>query len=188
MLSNLSRFWWMLLLRGLLAIAFGILVFTSPALSLVSLILIFGIFALADGLAAVVTAIRGRDENDDWWVVLLAGLAGMGVGVITFLAPGITALMLLFYIALWATVIGLLEIVTAIRLRREIQGEFWLILHGIVAVAFGVFLIARPGLGALSVLALIGAYAIASGILMIAFAFRIRGFAQRVHAAVAARA
>jgi uncharacterized membrane protein HdeD (DUF308 family) len=188
MLLSLSRFWWMLVIRGLLAIAFGILVFTRPALSLVSLTLMFGIFALADGIAAVVAAIRGRDETDDWWVALLAGLAGVGVGVITFLAPGITALMLLFYIALWATVIGLLEIVTAIRLRKEIRGEFWLILHGLVAVAFGVFLITRPGLGALSVLALIGGYAIASGILMIALAFRIRGFARRVHAAVGATA
>jgi uncharacterized membrane protein HdeD (DUF308 family) len=188
MLSSLSRFWWMLLLRGLLAIAFGIFVFTNPALSLVSLTLTFGIFVLADGLGAVVGAVRGRDENDDWWVQLLVGLAGIGVGLITFVAPGITALTLLFYIAIWATVIGFLEIVTAIRLRKEIQGEFWLILRGLVGVAFGVFLVARPGLGALSVLALIGSYAIASGIIMIALAFRVRGFSKRVHAAVGARA
>jgi uncharacterized membrane protein HdeD (DUF308 family) len=184
MFSNiLRRYWWMTLLRGVISILFGIVIFAQPAISLLTLTLTFGIFAAADGITNIVSAIGGRKENENWWVLLLVGLAGVGAGVLTFITPGLTALALLFYVAAWAIATGLLEIVAAIRLRKEIEGEFWLFLAGLLSVAFGVLLMARPGLGALSVLWLIGGYAIAFGIILIGLALRARSFVRRTHAA-----
>src|SRR5262245_47575343 len=128
--DSLSRYWWMTLLQGLIAILFGLALFTQPLISLVTLTLLFGAFAFVDGIGNVVRAFGGRLANDRWWVTLLAGLCGIVVGVLTFFNPGTTALALLFFIAIWAIVIGALEVVTAFRLRKEIEGEFWLILGG----------------------------------------------------------
>ncbi|MGH7681290.1 MAG: HdeD family acid-resistance protein [Candidatus Eiseniibacteriota bacterium] len=178
----LSRGWWMLLLRGLIAIAFGVLTWMQPAITLVALVTLFGAYAIVDGALAVWVAITGRKENDHWGVLLLGGLLGIGVGILTFMAPGITALALLFYIAIWAIGTGVLAIAAAIRLRKEIQGEFFLILAGLASVAFGVMLIMRPGAGALSVLSLIAAFAVAFGLMMVILAFNVRGFAKKVAA------
>ena len=184
MLANiLSRYWWMILLRGLAWLVFGILVFTQPAISLVTLTLLFGAFALVDGIANTVSAIGGRRENENWGVLLLTGLAGIAIGALTFYDPSITALGLLFYIAIWVTGTGLLQIVAGIRLRKEIEGEFWLILSGLVSIGFGVFLVARPGQGALSVLWVIATFAIVFGVILVALAFRVRSFASRLTAA-----
>jgi uncharacterized membrane protein HdeD (DUF308 family) len=186
MLANiLSRYWWMTLLRGVVWILFGLVVFAQPGISLVALTFMFGAFALVDGIATLVTAIGGRRENENWWVLLLVGFCGVAAGIVTFLAPGITALALLFFIATWAIATGVLEIVAAIRLRKEIRGEFWLALAGALSVAFGVLLIANPGAGALSVLWLIGFYAIVFGLSLILLSLKVRGFVNRV---VAARA
>ena len=185
MLANiLSRYWWMILLRGLAWLVFGILIFRQPAISLVTLTLLFGAFALVDGIANTVSAIGGRRENENWGVLLLTGLAGIAIGALTFYDPTITALGLLFYIAIWVTGTGLLQVVAGIRLRKEIEGEFWLILSGLVSIALGVFLVARPGAGALSVLWLIATYAIVFGVILIVLAFRVRSFANRVAAAI----
>ena len=175
----LSRGWWMLLLRGLVAIAFGVLTWMQPGISLAALILLFGAFALADGLLGVWTAVTGRKEHENWGLLLLGGLVGIGIGLLTFLAPGLTALALLFYIAIWAIATGVLEIAAAIRLRKEIQGEWLLILGGLASVAFGLMLIGRPGAGALAVLWLIAAYAVAFGLILVLLAFKVRGLAQR---------
>ena len=182
--TTLLRHWWMTLIRGLIWIVFGIVIFTQPLISLVTLTLTFGAFVLADGVGKMVTAIRGRQGNEDWWVLLLAGLCGIGAGVMTFFIPGLTALAVLFYIATWAIATGLLETVAAIRLRKEIEGEFWMGLSGLVSIAFGVLLMARPGSGALSVLWLIAGYAIALGVTHIFLAFKVRGFTERVVAKV----
>jgi uncharacterized membrane protein HdeD (DUF308 family) len=176
----LSRYWWLTLLRGVTWVLFGIMVFAQPGITLVTLTILFGLFTLADGIGHVVSALGGRHETDNWWVLLLAGLCGIVVGVLTFLAPGITALVLLFYIAAWAISTGLLQLVTAIRLRKEIEGEFWLALSGLVSIVFGLFLMVRPGEGALSVLWIIGAYAIVFGLLLIALALRTRGLVKSV--------
>ena len=184
MLANiLSRYWWMVLLRGLAWLVFGLLVFARPAISLVTLTLLFGAFALVDGIANAVSAVGGRRENENWGVLLLTGLAGIAIGALTFYNPGITALALLFYIAIWVTGTGLLQVVAGIRLRKEIEGEFWLILSGLVSIALGVFLVARPGAGALSVLWLIATYAIVFGLILIVLAFRVRSFSSRSAAA-----
>lgn len=176
----LSRYWWLTLLRGLLWIAFGVIVFLQPLISLLTLALLFGAFALVDGVVATVNAVRGRREHENWWLLLLAGLTGIGIGIITYANPGITALALLFYIAIWAIGTGLLEIAAAIRLRKEIHGEFWMILAGILSVAFGAILIARPGPGAVAVAWLIAGYAIAFGVVHVVLAFRARGFVKEI--------
>ena len=129
------------------------------------------------------SAIGGRRENENWGVLLLTGLAGIAIGALTFYDPSITALGLLFYIAIWVTGTGLLQIVAGIRLRKEIEGEFWLMLSGLISIAFGVFLVARPGAGALSVLWVIATYAVLFGAILIVLAFRVRSFANRGTAA-----
>ena len=176
----LSRYWQMTLVRGIFWILFGLVTLAQPALSLVALTLLVGALFLVDGVTNIVSAIGGRKEQENWWVLLLVGLAGIGVGILTFLNPAITGLALLFYIAIWAIATGLLEIAAAIRLRKEIQGEFWLILAGILSVAFGVLLMARPAAGALAVLWLIGAYALGFGIVLVILSVQARGFAKRL--------
>jgi uncharacterized membrane protein HdeD (DUF308 family) len=172
----LFRNWWVLLLRGLVAIAFGVLVWFQPAMSLAALVLLFGAYSMADGILSVWTAIAERKEREHWGLLLLGGLLGIGVGILTFLVPGITALALVFYIAVWAIATGVLEIVAAIRLRKEIEGEWLLILSGLVSVVFGVILMAQPGVGALAVLWLIATYAIVFGVLLVILAFKARSF------------
>ena len=175
--SVLSRHWWLLLLRGLVAIAFGILTWLQPGISLAALVILFGAYSLADGILASWTAIAGGKDNDYRWVLLLEGLLGIGIGVLTFAAPDITALALLFYIAIWAIATGVLEIAAAIRLRNEIKDEWLLILAGLASVVFGVILAARPGAGALALLWLIASYAVAFGVLLVILAFKTRRFA-----------
>jgi uncharacterized membrane protein HdeD (DUF308 family) len=175
----LSRYWWMTALRGAAWVLFGLAVLTWPGLSLIILTFMFGIFVLVDGVSATMTAIGGRHESSSWWVLLLVGLCGIAVGVMTFFTPGLTALALLLYIAAWAIATGILQTVTAIRLRREIEGEFWLALSGILSVLFGLLILARPGAGALSVVWLIGLYAMVFGLMLVVLAFRVRTF---VHA------
>jgi len=181
MASVLKRGWWLLVLRGIAAIAFGVLTWIQPAISLAALVLLFGVYALADGLLGLWMALSGRKGNDHWWLLLLASLVGIGAGLLTFTAPGITALALLFYIAVWAIATGVLQIVAALRLRREISGEWWLILAGLASVAFGVILLSRPGAGALAVLWLIAAYAIVFGVLELMLAFKVRSFTARLN-------
>ena len=157
--------WSALALRGVLAIIFGLLVFAWPGISLWVLVLFFGANALIDGVLAIVAAVRGSASGARWWGMLLQGILGIATGIITFLWPGLTALVLLYFIAAWAIVIGVFEIVAAIRLRKEIQGEWLLALRGVLAIVFGVILFANPGAGALALVWLIGAFSIALGVL-----------------------
>jgi uncharacterized membrane protein HdeD (DUF308 family) len=171
--ETLARTWWVVVLRGLLAIALGVLAFVSPGITLASLVLVFGAYALVDGVFALLSALRGRGE-EPWWLLVLEGGVGVGIGVLTLVAPGLTALGLLFYIAIWAIATGVLEIAAALALRKEIEGEWLLVLGGLASVAFGAMLIARPGAGALAVLWLIGSYAIAFGALLVLLGFKVR--------------
>lgn len=174
MVGTLSRNWWMLAVRGLIAIIFGILAFIWPGLTLWALVLMFGAYVFVDGIFALVTAFRGRDTNDRWWVFLLEGLAGIAAGVLAFIWPGMTAFVLLYLIAAWAIVTGVIEVVAAIRLRKEIEGEWVLALSGVASIIFGVLMVLWPGAGALAVIWLIAAYAIFFGVLLIFLAFRVR--------------
>lgn len=174
----LSRNWWVLLLRGLVAIAFGVLTWLRPGISLAALLLLFGAYAMADGILGVWIAVAGRREDEHWWILLLGGLIGIGVGTLTFLAPGVTAIVILFYIAVWAISTGVLEIVAAIRLRKEIKGEWLLILGGLASVLLGGLLMIQPRAGALALVWLIATYAVVFGILLGMLAFRVRGFGR----------
>jgi uncharacterized membrane protein HdeD (DUF308 family) len=182
MSSLLSRGWRFVLLRGCAAIAFGILTWLKPGISLSALVLLFGGYAIVDGLLTIWTAVAGQSETEYWWVLVIGGLIGLGVGALAISQPGLTALALLFYIAIWAIATGVLEIIAAIRIRREVDGEWRLILAGISSVAFGAFLMARPGAGVLTVLWLIGAYAVFFGAVLVMLALKARSFAKHLPA------
>jgi uncharacterized membrane protein HdeD (DUF308 family) len=181
MLQTLIDNWWLLLLRGIAAIVFGILAFVWPGITLLTLILFWGAFALVDGVIAIVAAIKGGTPGPRWWLAVV-GLSGILIGVLTFAMPGVTALVLLVFIAAWAIVTGIFEIVGAIRLRKEIDNEWWLIAAGVLSVLFGLALLAQPGTGALVLVWLIAAWAILFGILTVAFALRLRSHASHGHA------
>ncbi|HQV68886.1 MAG TPA: HdeD family acid-resistance protein [Thermoflexales bacterium] len=176
----LSRNWWVLLLRGIVAIAFGIVTWLMPGISLATLVLLFGAYTLANGIFGLWAAIAGRKEHEDWWVLLLWALVDIGIGILVFMAPGAIALAILFYIAAWAIATGVLQIVAAIRLRKEITNEWRLILAGLASVAFGVLIMAQPGASALALLWLIAAYAVIFGILLVILAFRMRAFGNKL--------
>jgi uncharacterized membrane protein HdeD (DUF308 family) len=180
-LEVLTRNWWALALRGVAGILFGIITFVWPGISLAAQVFLWGAYAFADGVLAIVTAVRRRGA-DRWWLLLLQGIVGIGAGVVTWLWPGITALALLAVIAAWALMGGALQIAAAIRLRKVISGEWLLALGGVLSMALGVLLLLFPGPGALAVVIWIGAYAFVTGILLLALGFRLRGLrAPRVH-------
>lgn len=178
--SMLSRSWWLLFLRGLAALIFGILTWVLPGISLAALVLLFGAYSMVDGIFCLWTALAGPRDHESWWLLLLGGLVGIGVGILTFVAPGVTALALLIYIAVWAIATGVLEIVAAVRLRKEIKGEWALALAGLASVVFGVLIMARPAAGALALLWLIGSYAILFGVLLLVLAFKARRFVHKI--------
>lgn len=180
MVEALARNWWVVALRGLAAIVFGVLTILNPAMSLAVLILFFGAYALADGVFTVIAAVMRRRNEPRWVALLVSGILGILIGVVTFLMPGVTALVLLYIIATWAVIRGIIEIAVAIKLRKEIQGEFWLILAGALSVVFGGLLLAFPGTGALAVVMWIGAFAIVFGIVLMGLAFRLKGWNRRL--------
>lgn len=185
MLSQVfSTLWWIVLLRGLVGIAFGLFALFSPGATLAVLVAFFTAWILVDGIFTLIHALRARKDSKNWWLFLIEGVLGVAIGVLAWNAPGITALILLFYVAVWAIMSGISRIALAIRLRDEIQGELWLALGGVVSILFGFLLMARPGAGALAVLWVIGLFALANGILLVLFALKARSLAKRVGKAV----
>src|SRR5262245_47667092 len=180
MLRTLAQNWWAIVLRGVCAVLFGVGAFAWPGITLAVLILLYGAYALIEGVFAVAGALLGRHEGPFPWGVLLAGLAGVVVGMVAFFYPGLTALALLYVIAAWAIVRGVFEIVAAIHLRKELNNEWLLALSGLLSVVLGVFLVLAPGAGALAVLWWIGAFAIVFGILEIILGFRLKGVNDRL--------
>jgi uncharacterized membrane protein HdeD (DUF308 family) len=169
----------MLALRGLAAIVFGVLAFVWPDITLFALVLLFGAYMLVDGIFAIVAAVRAAGREARWWLLLIEGVLGVLAGLVAAFWPGLTALALLYFIAAWAIVSGILEIVGAIRLRQEIEGEWALGLSGVLSVLFGVLLAAIPApAGLLSLVWLIGAYALAFGVLLLVLAFRVRSASE----------
>jgi uncharacterized membrane protein HdeD (DUF308 family) len=177
LLRTLAENWWLLLLRGVASIAFGVLAFVWPGLTLVALIFLWGAYAVVDGGIALWAAISGKGGEiaPRWWLAIV-GIVGLLAGLVAFASPGLTGLVLLMFIAGWAIVIGAFEMWGAIQLRKEIEGEWWLILSGLLSVAFGVLLFARPGAGALGLVWLIGSFAILHGCTLIALSFRLKQF------------
>ncbi len=182
MLSQLSRNWWMLALRGLAAIVFGVLALVWPEATYAALVILFGAYALLDGLLAVVAALTNH-AGGLRWAALLEGLVGIAIAVMTFAWPGVTALSLLYVIAAWAILTGILEFVTAIELRRVLAGEWLLILSGIASVAFGVLVVLFPSAGAVTVVWMIGAYALVFGALLVALSLKVRRLGQELQTA-----
>jgi uncharacterized membrane protein HdeD (DUF308 family) len=174
----LTRNWGWVALRGVVAVLFGLLTLFNPAITLLTLVLLFGAYALVDGVFMTVGAIANRRGEPRWAALLIGGLIGIGIGLVTLFRPGITAAVLLGVIAGWAILTGIAEIAAAIRLRKEITREWMLGLAGALAVAFGVLLIGYPGAGALAVALWIGAYAFVTGILLIALGFQLRSWAR----------
>jgi uncharacterized membrane protein HdeD (DUF308 family) len=178
MAAILARNWWALFLRGVVAVLFGILTFIWPGLSLAVLVLLFGAYVLVDGLFAIVAAMKAPARNKRWWVLLIEGIVGVIIGVLTFFWPAMTALALLYFIALWALITGVLEIGAAIRLRKSISNEWLLVISGFLSILFGLALVIVPVAGALAVVWLIGVYAIVFGVLIIALSFRLRKWGE----------
>jgi uncharacterized membrane protein HdeD (DUF308 family) len=177
LLRSLAQNWWLLLLRGVAAIAFGILAFSWPGLTLLTLTLLWGAYTLSDGILALWAAIaaKGGDTGTRWWLAL-AGIVSCLAGVMTFFWPGMTTLVLLMFMAGWAIVIGVLQILGAIELRKELTGEWLLALNGLLSIAFGVIMFAQPGAGALALVWIIGWFAILVGWIYIALAFRLKTY------------
>jgi uncharacterized membrane protein HdeD (DUF308 family) len=180
----LSRNWGWVVLRGIVAILFGMLTVSKPSLAQGVLVLMFGAYALVDGVFMVASAVANRQGERRWGALLVAGLFGIAIGIVTFVWPEVTGIALLAMIAIWAIGIGIAEIVAAIDLRKVITGEFWFILSGIVSVAFGTLVIMAPAKGALAITLWIGMYALIAGFMLVALGIRLRSWGRHVHAAL----
>lgn len=186
-MNVLSRNWGWVALRGFASILFGVLTLLLPGVTLAALVLLFGAYAFVDGIFLIFWAVSNHRVLPRWPALVIGGVLGIAVGILTLIRPDLTATALLVTIAVWAIAIGVLTVVAAVRLRREISGEWQLVLAGMLAVALGVLLLAAPGVGALAMLAWIGAFAIASGGLQVALGFQIRSWGKGVDAKLAAR-
>ena len=184
----LAKNWWALALRGLLGITLGVFTFAMPAAMFASLVLVFGTYALVDGAFSVIAALRGARGDRSWWALLVGGIAGILTGLGAFVLPALTALVLLYVIALWAVVTGALEIAAAVRLREQISREWLLGLSGGLSIVFGGLIMIAPAAGAMAVVLLIGAYALASGLVLMALGFRLRAAGNRPPAHTVRRA
>lgn len=181
MFQLLSRYWWVLILRGLIAILLGVLAFALPVETVLALALVFGACALADGISTVAMALAGQKLSPDWWFLLLQGVLGVGIGALTLFQPAISATALLINIAVWAVVVGVLQVSSGVKLHHDIPGEWWVSLSGLLGVGFGVFVLLRPARGALAVLSIIATFAIVWGVVLLVSGFDI--YRWRKHAA-----
>jgi uncharacterized membrane protein HdeD (DUF308 family) len=166
----MQRNWWVLALRGVLSIIFGILIIVWPA----SLILLAGVYFLVDGIVEIIMAVQHRATNPHWLWSVVEGIVSILAAIGTFRWPDLTALVILFVIAFYAIMTGVVQLIAAWQLRKEIEGEIWLGLSGLLSVIAGILLILFPGTGVLAVLGIISAYAILFGVVMIILGFRLR--------------
>lgn len=170
----LAQLWWVLAVRGAVAVLLGILALVWPGITLLVLVALFAAFAMVAGVVTVAGALKYRTLDGGWWIVLLLGVVSLAVGVIAAFQPGATLLALVLLMAAYAIVIGVLDIVVAVRLRKLIEGEWALIVAGAVSILFGVAVAAFPPAGALALAFLVGFYAITTGILLLVLAFQAR--------------
>ena len=174
-----ARKWWVLLIRGIIAILFGVAAFTLPGITLLSLVLLFGIYVILDGVTAIVFSANARSR----WLIL-AGVLGIVAGILTLVYPNITLVVLYALVAAWAIVTGVFEIIAAVRFRKEISNEWLWVLAGAISILFGIVLVLNPATGLLALIWLIGAYALIFGITMILLAIRARHLPPRTTAPV----
>jgi uncharacterized membrane protein HdeD (DUF308 family) len=173
------RYWWALAVRGVAAVVFGILAFVWPGLTLGLLVLLFGVFALVNGVLAIISAVRSKGEQV--WTLLLEGVVGILAGLAVLVWPGLTALVLLYFIAGWAILTGALEVASAIRLRAVIDNEWSSLLGGVLSIVFGAILLAAPAAGALALVWIIAVYAVLYGITLFGLAWRVREIEEKEH-------
>ena len=173
-IETLKRHWWVPVIRGIAAIVFGVIAFTHPVMAAATLVLFFGAWVLVDGIFRVAGAIGHHASDPDWGFDLIIGILGIIIGFLTFHAPRITALALVIYIAAWAFMIGATEVALAIKLRREIKGEWFLILMGLASIVFAALLLWNPLAGAAALIWIMAWYAVIFGVLAIIFGFRLR--------------
>ena len=171
---GLARWWWTFIVRGLFAIAFGVLAFLAPLWSIAVLVGLFAAWALIDGVTGLMAGIRTRGIDRSWWLEVLEGLVSIAAGLIALVFPAYAAEALVYIIAAWAIVSGSFEVWTAIRLRRAIEGEVWLGLAGVASILFGLILLLFPGAGALSLVWLVGSGALVFGVFLILLGWRLR--------------
>lgn len=177
--NALKAHWWAMLIRGIVAVLFGLLCFALTGAAIVVLIIWVGIFFIIDGIMMIVGAMHGSSQShaSHWLWQVLGGLIGIAAGIITFVYPGITAITLALVVGLWAIFTGVLELATAIRLRSALPNEWLWILNGILSILLGVFIFAFPGAGLVALVWMIGIYAVLAGVAMIALSFRLRSAA-----------
>jgi uncharacterized membrane protein HdeD (DUF308 family) len=179
LLRTWGGLWQDMLLRGLIAIIFGLLAIFLPGITITVFILLFGAFAIVDGLLLVLQSVTTRRHEAHWWVRLLQGLLSIAIGIAVFVWPGLTLLILLYIIAFYAIAGGLLQIMSAIELRKVIKGELLLLVSGILAIAIGVLLILRPGIGLIALVQTIGIFAIAYGIMIAILGLQLRSYVHK---------
>ncbi len=171
-----ARNWWTLVLRGAIAILFGIALFIWPQISVAVLVWLFGLFVFISGILALIAAFSRRQAQENRALLIFEGIIAIIAGLLVFFWPGITALILLYFIAAWAIVTGILEIIAAVQLRKEIENEWLLAIAGIASVLFGILAAIRPGAGALAILWVIGIYAIVFGVMLLILGLRLRNW------------
>jgi uncharacterized membrane protein HdeD (DUF308 family) len=181
MLTLAAQNWGTFVLRGVLALAFGVLAFAAPAPTLAALIFVFAVYAIVDGILAIAFAVSA--PGGARWLLVIAGILGIAIGVYTFVSPQVTAVALVLLIGAFAFVRGIAEVGTAIWLRNLIESAWVYVLNGIVSIAFGAFLIVAPGDGAFAVLFVIGFYALFAGVMYVAIGLRLRGLNKTLETA-----
>ena len=179
MALSLARNWWALALRGAAAIVFGIIALFWPPAAIAALVVVFGAYALVDGILNLVAAVRAGRSGQRWGALLFESIVSLLVGILTLFFPAVTALALVLFVAAWSLVTGVAEVVAAIKLRKVIEGEWLLALSGILSVAFGVLLFISPLFGAIAIAIWIGAYSVVFGGLLVGLALRLRSWASR---------
>jgi uncharacterized membrane protein HdeD (DUF308 family) len=174
----LIRNWWAVVFRGVVALLFGALTIFNPGLTVAVLVVMFGAYAVINGLFTVIQAVMNRHGERHWAALVVSGVLSVALGLLTFFMPGVTAIVLVYLIAAWAIIIGVTEIITAVHLRKVVTGEWLLIVAGALSLLFGVLLIVTPGAGAIAVALWIGTYAIMVGVLLVALGFRLRSWGR----------
>jgi uncharacterized membrane protein HdeD (DUF308 family) len=178
--TGLASRWGWVVARGVLGVLFGLFAFSRPGAMAFSVVLLFGCFAFAGGIATVIAAARSGRAGESWGALLLEGLLGIAVGAVALLWPASTALAFVWMIGAWAIATGALEIASAIKLRKIIAHEWLLAIAGALSIAFGLLMFYRPLAGGLAVVWWLGAYALLFGITMIVLGFRLRGLQRSI--------
>ena len=175
MIELMCRQWWVVVLRGAIAVLFGVMAIAWPGITVLALVVLWGIYAVIDGITGLSLAFSARRVPDPQrWLYGLLGVTGLVAGIIAILWPAITALVLLVIIATWAIIAGVVQVIAAFRLRKEITGEWFLALSGAVCIVLGLLLFTQPGTGAIALVVAIATFALVWGVSLILLGFRLR--------------